>query len=251
MAPSLLYSLCRVALIASRGARVAMNSLKTVLACTSSILALAACSPEMKPVSSEKPAASSSNTPSPSIGSPNPNPTTGNPGTAKAYTRGQVYGSCLRSLDSNFKSGWAETSPSAPVEDCTASGTPKCASGFQLVLESVVQMNCSATPSLTNTSMCYYTSQKCVKLAGLDADENYRVGQTYGVCLRQFDTNFKTTWADTAAPFPITSCPMSGESTCAAGFKLVSDPPVQMNCSPTPNSTFVPCYYRADRCIKI
>lgn len=227
------------------------NSLKTALLCTVSILTLAACSPEMTPVSTNKSSSSSLGTPSPSVSDPTTGTGTGTSGTAKPYTRGQVYGSCLRKFDSSFVPTYAEPSPTAPITGCSTAGEPTCASGFQLVTETPVQMNCSTSPSLTNTSMCYYKSQKCVKLAGADADENYKVGQTYGLCLRSLNSNFQPTYADTGAAFPIASCPMSGEPTCAAGFKVVSDPPVQMNCSPTPNSTFVPCYYRADRCMKI
>lgn len=224
-----------------------MTSLKTVLVCTASILTLAACSPAMTPATSTKTNENGSlSNPTPSI----TNPTTGT-GSSKPYTRGQVYGSCLRQFDSSFNPTWAETSPTAPILGCSTAGEPTCASGFQLVTETPVQMNCSTSPSLTNTSMCYYKSQKCVKLAGSDADENYKVGQTYGLCLRALNSNFQPTYADSGAAFPIASCPMSGEPTCASGFKVVSDPPVQMNCSPTPNSTFVPCYYRADRCMKI
>ena len=244
VAPSLLSSYSLIG-----GRAMNLNSMKTALLCTVSMMALAGCSPEMTPATSSKSSASSSSssTPSPSISDPG----TGTSTTAKPYTRGQVYGSCLRQFDSSFRPTWAETSPTAPISGCSTAGEPTCASGFQLVTETPVQMNCSTTPSLTNTSMCYFKSQKCVKLAGSDADENYKTGQTYGLCLRQLNSNFQPTYADTGAAFPIASCPMSGEPTCAAGFKVVSDPPVQMNCSTTPNSTFVPCYYRADRCMKI
>lgn len=172
-------------------------------------------------------------------------------GSAKPYTRGAIYGSCVRQFDSNFKATSGDLTATAPVIGCSKDEEPTCPSGFQLIQDTPVQMNCSTTPSNTNVLPCYFVSKRCVKLAGSDADENYQSGQTYGACLRALNSNFEVTQADTTAAYPITSCSTSGEPTCASGFKVVSENPVQMNCSPTPSSTFVPCYYKTQRCMRI
>ncbi len=171
--------------------------------------------------------------------------------TAKAYTRGAIYGSCVRQFGSDFKPTSGDPNATAPVIGCSIDAEPTCPSGFQMVQDTPVQMNCSTTPSNNNVLPCYFISKRCMKLAGADADENYQSGQTYGACLRALNSNFEVTSADTTAAYPILSCTTTGEPTCASGFKLVGENPVQMNCSPTPSSTFVPCYYKTQRCMRL
>ncbi|CAN5580693.1 hypothetical protein BH10BDE1_BH10BDE1_33960 [soil metagenome] len=211
-----------------------------------SVLTFVGCSPDTSPVTSKVSAASTgvSNAP------PSSTISGGTPAVTAIYTRGALYGSCLRSFGSSFQVTAGDVSPTAPIQGCSLTQEPTCASGFQLVTESLVQMNCSSAPSLTNVQPCYWKSQKCVKLAGADASEVYVPGASYGVCFRQLDKSFQPTFAEAFA-YPVSSCAATGTPTCAAGFKMVSDTPVQMNCSATPSSTFEPCYFQTQRCIKL
>ncbi len=214
-------------------------------------LCLAGCSQEQGPVGT-KPSASSgtqgASSPLGGAGGTTPGTT---PAVALPFVRGEIYGSCLRQFGANFQPTTADPDTTFPIQNCAATGDPTCAPGFQLVVETPVQMNCSGTPS-SAFSPCYFVSQKCVKLAGADASEIYAKGKTYGLCLRSADAAIVYKTADTTAAFPITNCTTTAATTCASGFKVVKDAPVQMNCSPTPSPTsMVPCYYQAERCIRL
>ena len=213
------------------------------------LLLLVGCAPPEVGTSS-KASTGSGSSPSASTTLPGGSGSTISPA-AKPYTRGAIYGSCVRQFDSNFKPMSNDVTASAPVIGCSMTEEPSCPSGFQVIQDTPVQMNCSATPSGSNVLPCYFISKRCVKLAGTDADENYQSGQVYGACLRALNSNFQVTSADSVAAYPITSCTTAAEPTCASGFKVVADNPVQMNCSSTPSSTFVPCYYKTQRCMRI
>ncbi len=215
-----------------------------------SVLCLTGCSPGQDPVGSKPNASLAGPGSSAPLAGTTPAPGT-TPTVALPFVRGEIYGSCLRQFGSNFTPNGADPDTVFPIQNCAATGEPTCAPGFQVVTETPVQMNCSATPSSTFVP-CYFKSQKCVKLAGADASEAYAKGKTYGLCLRSADGAINYTSADTSAAYPITNCSTVAATTCAAGFKVVKDTPVQMNCSPTPSPTsMVPCYYQAERCIRL
>jgi hypothetical protein len=218
--------------------------------CALLISALSACSPTAD-VSNTKPATSSSVGGSGSntapIGGSNPAPAV----SANIYTAGQVYGSCLQSLNSSFVIEYADSNPTYPITSCSTAGEPTCAAGFQLVYDTPVQMNCSSAPSGSNVVPCYYKMNRCIKNQDAQANTNYVAGTSYGVCMRKMNGGFQATEVAVSAGI-ITNCSTTAaDPTCPAGFRVVSDTPTQMNCSSNPSATVENCYYKTQRCVKI
>lgn len=210
---------------------------------------LAACSPASE-VSNSK-ALSSTNTGSnnaaanPIVGStPAPSAAT------NVYTAGGVYGSCLQSLNSNFAITNADANPTFPITSCTTAGDPICASGFQLVYDTPVQMNCSTNPSGSSVTPCYYKMHRCMKLQDAQANTNYVAGTAYGICMRKMNSAFQTEQVVVSGG-NMTNCSTTiADPSCPAGFTVVSDAPTQMNCSTNPSASVVPCYFKTQRCVK-
>ncbi len=187
----------------------------------------------------------------------NPSPNLGDSGgtgggvASPLYTSGQVYGSCLVKYDDQFRATYADAQPTFPVLTCSTVGEPTCASGFQLVIDTPTQMNCSSNPGPNNVLNCFFKRFRCAKLDDVNANKNYIAGQDYGLCLRQLNSAFSAVGPVTAVA-PISNCTTgTTEPTCPSGFRLVSDTPVQMNCSNNPSASVVPCYYKAQRCMRL
>lgn len=78
------------------------------------------------------------------------------------YVKGQVYGGCLTQLNDSFTvksidyTAW-------PMVSCDTAGNTVCAAGFKPIKDAPIQMNCSTTPSKTNTLNCYWLTTRCVK----------------------------------------------------------------------------------------
>ncbi|MDZ4084317.1 MAG: hypothetical protein U1E10_15345 [Bdellovibrionales bacterium] len=212
---------------------------------------LAACSPAAE-VPNSKANASTSGTGTngsnvaPIVGS-SPAPSTTN----SLYTAGQVYGSCMHSLNSSFAITNVDANPTYPITSCTTAGDPVCASGFQLVYDTPVQMNCSSTPSGSSVLPCYYKMHRCMKIQDSQANTNYVAGTAYGICIRKMNSAFQTDLVYLTAGI-ITNCSTTAvDPACPAGFRVVSDAPTQMNCSSNPSATVEPCYFKTQRCVKI
>ncbi len=165
--------------------------------------------------------------------------------------QGQILGSCMYQLDGAFKPA---TTPSAnditwPMLSCNSLGVAACATGFKVINETPVQMNCASDPS-ANLSNCYWATKKCVRTTGSKDLSNFVKGQVYGGCLTQHSENFTVKAIDYIA-WPMVSCDTAGNTVCAAGFKPIKDAPVQMNCSSTPSKTnTLNCYWLTTRCVK-
>lgn len=167
------------------------------------------------------------------------------------YTSGQVYGSCLVKYDENFVATSSDLAPTFPILTCSTVGEPTCASGFQLVIDTPTQMNCSSNPGPNNVLNCFFKRFRCAKLPDADANNNHIAGQEYGLCLRQLNSAFSAV-GSVMAVAPISNCTTGTTTpTCPAGYRLVADTPVQMNCSTNPSASVVPCYYTAQRCMKL
>ncbi len=81
---------------------------------------------------------------------------------ATDFIRGQSYGGCLTQHSETFAITGIKY-VAWPMLTCDASGNTSCEPGFKAVKETPVQMNCSATPSKTNTTNCYFLTTRCVK----------------------------------------------------------------------------------------
>jgi hypothetical protein len=79
------------------------------------------------------------------------------------FIRGEEYGNCLVELDENFRVQLAHATEPWPMTRCDSSGVYECAAGFTPVASTPVQMNCSSSPSKSNTKNCYWLSVRCVK----------------------------------------------------------------------------------------
>ncbi len=79
-----------------------------------------------------------------------------------AFVRGQSYGGCLAQLNDSFAVTHIDYT-AWPMLSCDTSGNSTCASGFQAVKETPVQMNCSTNPSKTNTTNCYWMTTRCLR----------------------------------------------------------------------------------------
>lgn len=178
-------------------------------------------------------------------------PTAGSVAKVTPVAQGQILGSCMYQLDSNFV---ATTTPSQsdiswPMLTCDAQQRATCAEGFKVINETPVQMNC-ATNSSTQLTNCYWGTKRCVRITGSTDASNFVRGQSYGGCLAQLNEQFAITGIDYTA-WPMLSCTTAGVTTCAAGFKAVKETPVQMNCSTNPSKTNTSnCYWLTTRCAK-
>lgn len=215
------------------------------------ITCLAACSPATEVPSSKASASTNGTVPNGSSAAPiegsSPSPAV----SSSLYTAGQVYGSCLQILNSSFAITNVDVNPTYPITSCTTSGDPICASGFQLVYDTPVQMNCSSTPSGSSVLPCYYKMHRCMKIQDAQANTNYVAGTAYGICMRKMNSAFQTDLVYLSAGI-ITNCSTTtAEPSCPTGFRVVSDAPTQMNCSSNPSATVEPCYFKTQRCVKI
>lgn len=82
---------------------------------------------------------------------------------ATDFIRGQSYGGCLTQRNESF-AVTAVTYVAWPMLTCDMSGNTSCEPGFKAVKETPVQMNCSTTPSKSNTLNCFFLTTRCVKL---------------------------------------------------------------------------------------
>lgn len=174
-------------------------------------------------------------------------------GSVIPLVKGQIAGSCLMAYDSKYKASQVDPNITWPMLSCDLNDKQTCAPGFKPLKDAPVQMNCSTTPS-ANLLNCYWNNIRCVSTEGSTDLKDFIRGKSYGGCIIQADSAFRTTGNDSVA-WPMLSCDIKNQDMnpiCAAGFKAIKDAPVQMNCSSTPSkSDMKSCFWMAYRCARL
>jgi hypothetical protein len=101
-----------------------------------------------------------------------------------------------------------------------------------------------------------FTSDYDLAQPGSENSITIAKGQIVGSCMYQYDQSFQPTTLPSAEPaigvqWPMVSCDAAGNTSCAAGFESISETPVQMNCSTSPSSNLLNCYWKEFRCASI
>lgn len=243
-------SLCNYICVGNMGGRM-IRTLVRVGKCVLLVTGLAACSPAGEVPNSKSSASSNGSLSNGSNSEPIVGSTPSPVGSSNLYTAGQVYGSCLQSLNSAFGISGVDVNPTYPITSCTTAGEPACASGFQLVYDTPTQMNCSSNPSGSNVTPCYFKMSRCMKLQDAQANNNYVVGTAYGICMRKMNSAFQAIDVSVSGGIVSNCSTAIADPSCPAGFSVVSDVPTQMNCSSNPSASIDLCYFKTQRCVKL
>ncbi|MBC7742545.1 MAG: hypothetical protein H7061_10120 [Bdellovibrionaceae bacterium] len=98
-----------------------------------------------------------------------------------------------------------------------------------------------------------FTDANDLTQPGAENSMSIAKGQVMGTCMYAYDASFSVTASPAAVPgsviYPMLSCTAAGQATCAPGFELISETPVQMNCSTSPNLDLQNCYWKEYRCV--
>ena len=77
-------------------------------------------------------------------------------------------------------------------------------------------------------------------------------GQILGSCMYQLNSAFAavTVPAQNTITWPMLTCDAQLNATCAAGFKVINETPIQMNCATNSSTDLVNCYWATKRCVR-